>query len=139
MYMFNDTVTIFTLHAGRIWHPAVIKGCHLIVTKSARKTQAGVDGGDTMQLHIPTREIAAAGFEVIKPKQYDALSDPSGKLAFHDATDFFIEGEFDIGQVYDENYAAGFYDYMNRTHEEVYMITSSAEFRFLPHWELSGR
>lgn len=137
--MFSKTVTLYNLH-NDIWYPTVLHGCSLVIDKSARQVQTGIEGEDRATLHIPKSSIDAAGVEVIGPKAYKALSTPTGYITFCEGTDFFAEGEEDVNYVEDEGYPSGYFDSLNRRRDGVYRITSaSSEYSLIPHYEITGK
>jgi hypothetical protein len=73
------------------------------------------------------------------PKEWDRTED---SITFTSGTnfDFFWKGEWTGGIVSDSDYGPeGFYDYMNRTYDYVFAISSVAMYSVIPHFEIMGR
>ena len=85
--------------------------------------------------------IVIAGKRYYQPKQYAALSSVANAITFRSGEkfDFFIEGTYSESVVDDDSYTAGFYDYMNKTIDEVYAVTSVSKYSIIPHFTLTGR
>lgn len=43
------------------------------------------------------------------------------------------------GPIDDDDYKSGFFNYMNKTHDEVFAITNVSKFNLLPHFEITAR
>ena len=137
--MFSKTITLYSLH-NDVWYPTVLHGCSLVVDKSARQAQTGLENEDKAILHIPKKSITAAGVEVVGPKEYNSLPSPTGYITFQEGSGFFIEGESDYSIVNDDDYISGYYDYLNKSMDGVYLITSaSSEYSLIPHYEITGK
>ncbi len=135
--IFCRTITLFNLH-GDVWYPTVLHNCSLVCDKAARQAATGLENADSATLYILRESVEEAGVEVIGPKAYDRLSHPDGYITFHTGKDFFAEGEY-TGTENDEEYMSGYYDYLNKIQDGVYLITSAASYDLLPHWELTGK
>lgn len=136
--MHDQTITLYNLH-NDTWYPTVLPYCHLIVDRAARQKDTGLENADAAKLHIMQKSIEAAGVSVVGPKEYDALSDPAGKITFHEGKDFFVKGEWEASAVSDDDWMYGYYDHMNKANDGVYLITSAAEYYLIPHWEIIGK
>lgn len=136
--MFSKTITLYNLH-GDTWRPTVLHNCCLITDKAARQAQTGIENADRASLYIPKASVEAAGASVVSPKEYEAMNNPSGYITFNEGTDFFVRGEQDTAAVNDEDYPSGYYDYLNRTKDDVFLITSAADYDLIPHYEISGK
>ena len=115
----------------------------------------GPDSTDKAELHIAYIEkdgqkviTDAAGKELIwlPPKTWakqvnDELVD---SITFNPATDFFWKGEWTGDNlINDEDYSArlseGFYAYMNREYDFVFLITAAGgPYTIIPHFEILG-
>lgn len=136
--MFSETITLYNLHEDE-WYPTVLHGCCLICDKAARQAQTGIENADKASLYIPKSSIDAANVVAIGPKEYEALRNPAGYITFNEGTDFFIKGEQQTVIIGDEDYPSGYYNYINQVKDDVYMITSAAEYDLIPHYEIAGR
>lgn len=85
-----------------------------------------------------------SGKVYVPPKEWKAQT--NDKLAetvtFADG-DFFIEGEYSEEVVKDSDYATrvggGFYDYLNKKRDNVFLITSVGTYTLIPHFEIGGK
>lgn len=156
--MYDSTVTIFCYYessTAAVWYPHVLSCVHLETDRGQIMKKYGPDSTDNAELHISYTEKDgqkvikdAAGKELIwlPPKAWakqvnDELSD---SITFNPATDFFWKGEW-AGEnpVNDEDYAdrlsEGFYAYMNREYDFVFLITTAGgPYIVIPHFEILG-
>ena len=137
--MYKDTVTIFNRlrrNGTDTWYPTVLHGVDLNVDSAAIRKAYGADSNDRAKLHI-----AYANGIVIGGKQYYLPENWTGDgITFHDGDlfDFFWEGEWTGGNVNDEDYRDGFFNYMKKNHDMVFAITSIARYSVIPHFEIMG-
>lgn len=146
--MYTDTVTLFNRKPGRrgegdTWYPTVIKDVNLNIDRAAILAKYGSESQDTAMLSIKYQRdgdaVTVAGKPWMPPKEWDKTED---SLTFTPGTsfDFFWAGEWDGGIVTDEEYGdEGFYNYMNRTHDYVFAISSVAQYSVIPHFEIMGK
>lgn len=150
--MYQDTITLFnrkkgTAQTGDIWYPTVITGVNLNVDRVAILAKYGAESQDNAMLSI--RYSRLYGVPMIRcedgeekpwmlPKEWDQTED---SLTFKGGTDFdfFWEGKWENGIVSDSEYGGGFYDYMNRTKDHVFAVSSVAQYSVIPHFEIMGR
>ena len=156
--MYDSTVTIFCYYessTAAVWYPHVLSGVHLETDHGAMIKKYGPETNANAELHIDYIEkngkkvIAdASGKELVYlpakawAKQVnDELAD---SITFNPATDFFWKGEW-TGEspVNDEDYAdrlsEGFYAYMNRENDFVFLITTAGgPYTVIPHFEILG-
>lgn len=156
--MYDSTVTIFCYYessTAAVWYPHILSGVHLETDRGQIVKKYGPDSTDNAELHISYTEkdgqkviTDAAGKELIwlPPKAWakqvnDELSD---SITFNPATDFFWKGEWTGGNpVNDEDYAdrlsEGFYAYMNRENDFVFLVTTAGgPYKVIPHFEILG-
>lgn len=156
--MFSDVITVFNYYessTAAVWYPHILSGVHLETDRGQIIKKYGPDSTDKAELHIAYTEkdgqkvIAdAAGKELIwlPPKAWakqvnDELAD---SITFNPATDFFWKSEW-TGErpVNDADYAGrlseGFYAYMNREYDFVFLITTAGgPYTVIPHFEILG-
>lgn len=149
--MYQDTITLFNRKkggaAGDIWYPTVIPKVNLNIDRAAILAKYGAESQDNAMLSV--RYSRLYGVPVITcdsgeqkpwmaPKEWDQTED---SLTFSGGTnfDFFWQGEWKNGIVSDSDYGEGFYDYMNRTHDFVFAVSSVAMYSVIPHFEIMGR
>lgn len=144
--MYTDTVTLFNrVPGGRgepdTWIPTVIKCVNLTIDRAVILSKYGPDCKDKAVLNIRyTTEsgcATVAGKRWAKPMEWNRSADA---LTLYPGKDFFWAGEWLDGAVSDADYGTeGFYGYMNRTRDNVFLISSFAQYRVIPHFEVMGR
>ena len=156
--MYSDTVTIFNYYessTAAVWYPHILSGVHLETDRGQIIKKYGIDSTDKAELHIAYTEkdgqkiiTDAARKELIwlPPKAWakQVNDELAGSITFNPATDFFWKGEW-TGEspVNDEDYAdrlaEGFYAYMNRENDFVFLITTAGgPYTVIPHFEILG-
>lgn len=156
--MYDATVTIFNYYessTAAVWYPHILSDVHLETDRGQILKKYGLDSTDKAELHIAYTEkdgqkiiTNSAGKEIIwlPPKAWakqvnDELAE---SITFNPATDFFWKGEWKgVSPVNDEDYAdrlsEGFYAYMNRENDFVFLITSAGgPYTVIPHFEILG-
>lgn len=156
--MYDSTVTIFCYYessTAAVWYPHILSGVHLETDRGQILKKYGIDSTDKAELHIAYTEkdgqkviTDAAGKELIwlPPKAWakQVNDDLSDSITFNPTTDFFWKGEWTGGSpVNDEDYAdrlaEGFYAYMNRENDFVFLITTAGgPYTVIPHFEILG-
>ena len=148
MIMYQDTITLFNRKTGErgqgdTWYPTVIKGVNLNIDRAAILAKYGADSQDNALLSIPytpkNGETLVSDKPWMPPKEWDKTED---SITFSSGTnfDFFWKGEWNGGIVSDSDYGdEGFYNFMNRTHDYVFAISSVAMYSVIPHFEIMGK
>lgn len=150
--MYNKEVTIFnkyTDQTGEIyWYPHVLSGVDLIIDKAANVAKTGLDSADTANLHIKYHSgdnaVMVGNLPWLPPREWEKqTNDDLPKSITFDSGDFFMEGEYATDPVKDSDYAdrvnGGFYDYMNKRYDYVFMITNvGGPYTLIPHFEIGG-
>lgn len=150
--MYNKTVTVFnkyTDQTGNIyWYPHVLFGVDLIIDKAANVAKTGLDSADTANLHVKYRiqddKKIIGNFPWLPPREWERqTNDDLPKSITFDSGDFFMEGEYAADPVKDSDYAdrvnGGFYDYMNKRYDYVFLITNvGGPYTLIPHFEIGG-
>ena len=139
--MFTDTVTIFNHHEDKkngvsMWYPTVLDGVELQVAKGINVSKSGNDNADSASLHIRINADIRKAYK--KPKEYKALEEKQGYFTLK-PDDFFMEGRYDNTPVDEEEYPDGFFEYMKKTYDDVYNITTVDTFKVIPHFEVGGK
>lgn len=149
--MYTDTVTIFNKHGdsknGITWYPTVLHNVDLITDKGANVAKTGLESADTAKLHV--RYVLTDGAITIAEKTYkrpkEWASQPetgiTATLTFSTG-DLFIRGEYDTTPINnaDPVYKTGFQDYINKTYDDVYLITTvGGPYKLIPHFEIGGK
>ena len=141
--MYIDTVTIFT-RSGNEWYPTLVAGADFNANRAAILARYGENSKDRSELHLRINSGNVAGKPFLQPKVWQALSaaEKTQSLSMQEG-DFFILGDFTSlayqGTVSDNVYAEGFYQYMNHSYDDVYLITSVARYSVIPHIEVMGK
>lgn len=154
--MYDKTVTIFNFYqsdttGAATWYPHTLTNVDLNTDRGAIIKKYGADSSDNAQLHI--RFSDSNGQKVIADKggaklpwllpkawkhQTNELLDQT--ITFSPDTDFFWEGEWTGGEVNDDDYRGGFYQYMNQSKDHVFKITSvGGPYTVIPHFEILGK
>lgn len=149
--MYSETVTIFNkLQQGQVitWYPTVLNNVDLNVDKGANVTKTGLESADTAKLHIRYTvvdgDITIKGKKYKRPKEWAAHNETgiTASLTFAGSSDFFIRGEYPETPVNDADpaYKKGFYDYINKTRDDVYLVTTvGGPYKVIPHFEIGGK
>lgn len=150
--MYDKTVTVFNKYedqTGEIyWYPHVLSGVDLVVDKAANVAKTGLDSADAANLHVKYHisdgKKMVGTFPYFPPKEWEQQpNDELPKSITFDSGDFFLEGEYDESPVLDSDYAnrvgGGFYDYINKRRDNVFLITNvGGPYTLIPHFEIGG-
>lgn len=151
--MYDKTVTVFNKYTDQTgnmhWYPHVLHGVDLIIDKAANIAKTGLDSADTSNLHV--KYSLKDGKKMIgdkpylSPKEWEKQPNDelTGSITFAPG-DFFIEGEYPEEPVLDSDYAnrvdGGFYDYLNKRRDYVFLITTvGGPYTLIPHFEIGGK
>ena len=149
--MYQDIVTLFNRYDSRLgdmWFPTVLHNVNLNIDKAAITEKYGADSTDNASLHIrfkeKDKEIFIEDKRYLLPKEWDKqVNDDLANtitLSSGEKFDFFYVGEWeDTSPIKDDDYITGCYDYMNKTYDEVFSITSVAKYRMIPHFEVMAK
>ena len=139
--MYRDTVTLFCRvpsGGSLFWVPYILKNVDFNADKARILSVYGESSQDRAILHLALNKGKCNGLKYVYPKEYmgDATTFTlkSGK-----DFDFFVLGAYEFGTVNDDDYKEGFFNYINKTLDNVFMITSAAEYSIIPHIEVTGR
>lgn len=163
--MYEATVTVFNKYQSKtafMWYPHVLTGVNLVADKGQMLKQYGPDSKDNAELHVAYTEMdgkkiiidGMTGHPILntmgeplpwlKPedwkKQVNDLLDDT--ITFNTG-DFFWIGEWNDGAVNDDDYFRGkyegFYAYMNREHDFVYLVSGiSLPYTLIPYFPILG-
>lgn len=144
--MYTDDITLFNRVPGDrgepdTWLPTVIKGVNINIDRAAILAKYGAQCQDKAAVNIHYEmsggQIIVAGKRFQPSKEWSQTADT---LTFTPAKDFFWAGEWDGGVVSDADYGTeGFYGYVNRTKDNVFLISSVARYSAIPHFEVMGK
>lgn len=140
--MYSDIVTLFNRkhdRKGDTWCPTVLRGVNVNLDKGAIIAQYGEQAQDNALLNVRL----PAEKPYYPPKEWATLADPARgiTLASGQQFDFFWLGEWpNETPISDDDYAEGFYDYMNKQYDHVFAVSSvNGPFTVIPHLEVTGR
>ena len=147
--MFDRTVTLFNfLKSDGKWYSTVIKNCTLEDTESSSDSARGRNSTSNVRIHLHCNsqqvfKTTRGNIPYVPTKEYQNLTAVSGRvkgLTFTPEVDFLVVGkEMKENAVLDDNYENGFYNYVNKTVDDVYMVTNSTWYSLLPHFVVGGR
>lgn len=147
--MYNSTITLFNRVKGDrghgdTWFPTILKNVNLNLDRAALLAKYGAESQDKAWVSIPYKRtdglITVSGKTYVTPKK---LENPDEEITFASGNqfDFFWVGEWDGGEVSDDDYRqnVGFYNYMNDTEDNVFMVSSVSVLSVIPHFEILGK
>lgn len=147
--LYKQTITLFnrlTVDDVVVWYPFVIPNVHLVVDKSIVIASYGEQSQDNARLNIrytvSGKDAVINGKTYMMPKEWARNANPlqNFTFGFGDAFDFFVEGDYGSTEVIsDDAYRNGFYNYMNRTRDNVFAISTVSKFNLIPHFEIGAR
>lgn len=150
--MYDKTVTVFNKYTDQndniYWYPHVLSGVDLIIDKAANVAKTGLDSADTANLHVKYHidgTVMVGNKPYLPPKEWEKQpnDDLSESITFASG-DFFMQGEYAETPILDSDYAnrvdGGFYDYINKRHDYVFLITTvGGPYTLIPHFEIGGK
>lgn len=147
--LYKQTVTVFNrveTAETTLWYPTVIENVHLIIDRAIIISTYGEQAQDNAKLHIryvPSGDDAiVAGKTYMTPKVFRKQGNPSSDItfAFGDRFDFIMAGAYgESGPFDDDDFKGGFFNYMNKTYDEVFAITNVSKFNLIPHFEITAK
>lgn len=149
--MYDKTVTLFNRHSSRqgvTWYPTVLTGVDFNIDKASIMAKYGAESSDSAALHVryTKREgdIYVQGKKWLPPLEWGKQGDTRMKetITFADGNDFdfLFWGVWTESPVSDDDYAAGLYDYMNKSYDYVFAISSvGGPYALIPHFEILGK
>lgn len=142
--MYTDTVTVFNkrkTESGDVWYPSVLTGVQLIIDKAANQAKTGLEGADTVRLHIAYQfkdgDKYISGKRYIQPKAWRSLVDVAGTVTFAEGESFFLcmaypeEPEPDDGRL-------PMLERMKQAYDDCFIISSVGVYSLIPHFEIGG-
>ena len=139
---YNKTVTIWNRHVDTMWDketwfPTVIKNTRLIVSKGNNIMASGLDTADTARLHI-SDNISISDKPYMDPIEWSKL-EKAEKAGYYTLESqnytFFVEGDTSEEATDRED----FFEYMKKTYNNCFKITSADRFEIIPHYECFGK
>lgn len=145
--MYQDKITLFNLYKSRLgdmWFPTVIHGVNLQIDKAAIVSRYGSQSNDNAILNIHYDVVDGVvyvdGKPYYPPKEWEVqTNDKLAETVTFESGDFFMIGEYENTQpIKNDDYAEGFYNYMNDRCDFVFNITSVSKLSVIPHFEITG-
>jgi len=146
--MYTDTVTIFNKYKtaqGITWYPTILHNVDLNTDKGANVAKTGLESADTAKLHVryvlADGTITIAGKPYKGPKEWAAQQNESlaGSLTVASG-DLFMRGEYPETVINNDDYKKDFQNYLNKTYDDVYLITTvGGPYKLIPHFEIGGK
>lgn len=147
--MHKDTITLFNRikgdrDHGDTWFPTILKNVNINLDRAALLAKYGAESQDKAWVSVPYKRtdglITVSRKTYVTPKK---LENPDQEITFASGNqfDFFWVGEWDGGEVSDDDYRqnVGFYNYMNDTEDNVFMVSSVSVLSVIPHFEILGK
>jgi len=135
--MFEGIITIFNYDRKTDkYYPTVLENIEIQKLVSARLIKTGTDDADTVNIHIPYSE------RYRKPMEWQSSDNKADIFTFNakNKKDFIYCGKWeDCKVIADSDYEGDFYAYMSSNFDDVYMISTVAEYNTIPHWEVGVR
>lgn len=139
--MYIDVITLYNRYNG-VWHGKVLRGVDLNADRGAIVAKYGSDSKDTAKLHIKYTDandgVHIGNYRYVLPMNYKGAPNTLTISYGNDFT-FFVDGDTQIYEADDNSFVDGFYDWMNRTHDRCYAVTSVARYSVIPHFEVLAR
>lgn len=121
----------------------------MIIDKAANVAKTGLDSADTANLHVKYHSgdgtVMVGDKPYLSPKEWEKQpnDDLPGSITFASG-DFFMQGEYAETPILDSDYSdrvnSGFYNYMNKRHDYVFLITTvGGPYTVIPHFEIGGK
>lgn len=147
--MYKDTVTVFNRYGSRVngdtWYAHCLYNTDVNIDRAAIIAKYGENAAESAKLHIMIDgDGTIQGLRFLDPVEWNSLTNDelSSAITFQNGQnfDFFYVGEWDGPDVIrDDDYADGFYDFMNRNHSKVYAVTTVGIYSIIPHVEILGK
>lgn len=151
--MFDTTITLFNRYKSRKtgdkWFKTVINNVNVIIDKAAIVATQGANTSDSVKLLV-NYDTDTAGNIIIGNKIYlapkkweEVLTDDLDKyVTFKSGSnfDFVLVGQLDEDiSLNDEDYTEGLYNYLNKSYDNVFSISSVGEYKLIPHFEIMAK
>lgn len=140
---YSKSVTIWNKYTDglaetEVWLPTLIENVRLLVSKGNNVMVSGLDTADSARLHIMD-DVSVPGKPYIDPITWSGLSSEEKAKYFtleSENDSFFVEG--DVVAVSSSG-KDNFFDYMKRSCNNCFRMTSVDRFEIIPHWECWGK
>lgn len=151
--MYSDVVTVFNRYddsLGNItWYPTVIDGVNLQIDKAAIVAKYGAESKDNAVLNIRYQmvngQVVIGEKPYLPPKEWERQTNDQlpNSITFTSGKefDFFMLGDWGSEDAISEDYTIyrnGFYAYVEENYDFVFSISSVAQYKAIPHFEIMG-
>lgn len=140
--MYRDVITLFCRYQtdGKLyWIPHVMHNVDFNADKARILSVYGENSQDRAILHMALRGGKCNGSRYVYPKEYSG-TDEEFTLRSGKEFDFFMVGEYSFPVIVDDGeYKDGFYNYINKTYDNVFIVTSASQYSVIPHIEVTAR
>lgn len=147
--MYHDTITLFNREkktGSDIWYPTIIRNANLNIDKAAIRAKYGTESQDKAMLSIRYKnneqDVLIAGKPWKPPIEWEEqVNELLPETMTFQSGDIFMQGEWlDSYPIEDAEYEEGFYDYLSKKLDYVFLITEvSGPYVLIPHFEIMGR
>lgn len=149
--MYNSTITVFNHYQSKsadIWYPTILRGVDLNIDRAAIVAKYGAESKDNAKLHIKYRLADGVKYignkPYLLPKDWEQLPNDelSKYITFASGNNFtfFMQGEFGDGTpINDADYTDGLYGYLEKRYDNVFAVSSVAEYSLIPHFEVLAK
>lgn len=147
--MYQDTITLFNRKKksdNDVWYPTIIRNVNLNIDKAAILAKYGAESQDKAMLSIRYKnneqDVLIAGKPWKPPIEWEEqVNELLPETMTFQSGDIFMQGEW-LGSnpIEDAEYEEGFYDYLSKKLDYVFLITEvSGPYVLIPHFEIMGR
>ena len=148
--MYKDTVTIFNRYVdsmgNTMWFPHILTNVNFNADRSVIVSKYGEESKDNAVLNVKYHIRESAKMVGIKPylspreweKQVNDELPNSITFAQGNDFDFFMLGDYGSEEAIEDVKGTFFRD-IQREYDNVYAITSVAEYTVIPHFEIVGK
>ena len=148
--MYKDTITLFNRYVdsmgNTMWFPHVLTDVNLNVDRSVIVNKYGEQSKDNAVLnvkyHFVDNNKMVNDFPYLDPKEWEKQvnDDLPKSITFAQGNDFdfFMLGNYGSEEVIEDSKGT-FFREMQQEYNNVYAITSVAEYSVIPHFQITGK
>ena len=151
MRLHDGSITLFNWHErSRRWYTTLFTNVHIEDRASeTAMPQSNRIGNDGVTINLPVNPDKSAlvtlpggNSEVhtyMPPLRYAVQESPSGAYTLSPERDFVVLDDLYSAEPLEDRGEEGLYSELNATRDYVFMISSRAFYRLIPHFEIAGR
>lgn len=148
--MYKDTVTLFNRYVdimgNTLWFPHVLTNTNVIIDKSVINSRYGGESKDNAVLnvkyHVVDSKKMVSNKMYLSPKEWERQvnDDLPNSITFTSGNDFdfFMLGDYGSEEVIEDEKGT-FYREIQQEYDNVFAVTSVAEYSVIPHFEILGK